>query len=282
MLNELEDSLTEHGIQVKGLKLLSQQHGSGVWLVPLEARDFILKVGPNKNISSEAWGLRTLRSVDGVWAPEVIQTWSEEGKGFLLMEHIPSRSGKDKDMLTLGMMVATLHGQVSDDFGAETDNFIGSLYQDNTPMSSWADFWWKRRIGPQLDLAKVQGYNLVQAYPDIESRIRSSAIVQEVTHGSLLHGDLWNGNYMIHEDGRPFLIDPCPYYGDPRVDLAMTKLFGGFGSSFYSAYSSTSTHGLDFNEEVCRFYQLYFLLNHLNMFGRGYLAGVEACLSGIR
>ena len=155
MLNDLEHTLTEHGLQVKGLKPLSRQHGSGVWLAHLEGRDSILKVGPAKNISTEAWGLRALRSVEGVWAPEVIQTWSEEEKGFLLMEHIPSRSGKDKDMLTLGVMVATLHGQISDQFGAETNNFIGSLHQDNSPMSSWADFWWERRIGPQLDLAKA-------------------------------------------------------------------------------------------------------------------------------
>jgi fructosamine-3-kinase len=242
----------------------------------------ILKVGPCKKIRAEAWGLRCLGSVEGVRAPEVIDSWSDGGKGFLMMEHIPSRSAKDMDMARLGEMVARLHGQISDKFGAETNNFIGSLHQDNTPVSSWADFWWGKRIGPQLDLAKSNGYDLLKSYPDIETKIRSSRIVQEVDQGRLLHGDLWNGNYLIHGDGTPFLIDPCPYYGDPRVDLAMTRLFGGFGPTFYEAYTHNADPELDFNEEVCQFYQLYFLLNHLNMFGTGYLGGVKTCLNGLR
>jgi fructosamine-3-kinase len=282
MFRGLEQDLAERGYHAVHVEPLSRQHGAEVFKVDLKDRRAIIKRGARRAIMSEAWGLNKLDTVKGVSTPGVFDSWTREDYGLILMEFIPSRQAQDQDLRRLGEMVASLHRATASYFGAEMDNFIGSLDQDNTAMDRWPDFWWEKRILPQLILAASRGFDFFSAYPDIERTIRSSHIVREVRKGSLLHGDLWNGNFLIHEDGRPYLLDPCPYYGDPRVDLAMTRLFGGFRPTFYQAYTHNSDPELDFNEEVCQFYQLYFLLNHLNMFGTGYLGGVKTCLNGLR
>jgi protein-ribulosamine 3-kinase len=163
-----------------------------------------------------------------------------------------------------------MHRSRGERFGWARDNYIGSTPQANTLCASWAQFWREHRLRPQLELARRNGYAI---------DVGNVADLLEA-HGpqpSLVHGDLWSGNIGFLSDGAPVLFDPAVYYGDREVDLAMTGLFGGFPPEFYSAYEKAWP--LPAGQEVRKhLYNLYHLLNHLNLFGRGYFAQVNSTL----
>jgi len=146
----------------------------------------------------------------------------------------------------------------------------GSTPQENGTSASWAEFWRRRRLEPQLVLASRNGYRLEA--PPVWRLLEGHQPV-----ASLLHGDLWRGNAGFLADGAPVLFDPAVYYGDREADLAMTELFGGFPQEFYEAYSEAWPLGEGY-ELRKPLYNLYHLLNHLNLFGGGYLAQVRATL----
>jgi fructosamine-3-kinase len=168
-----------------------------------------------------------------------------------------------------------MHRYTSECFGFYEDNFIGATPQlnipDNFESSDWTLFYLNKRLLFQFHLAERNGYtdeNFRRLFSNLEKRL------PEILKGSeeppaLLHGDLWSGNFMVNKAGNATLIDPAVYYGHREAELAMTKLFGGFSSSFYSAYNKTYPlkSGWEFREEV---YTLYHVLNHLNLFGAGY------------
>ena len=172
----------------------------------------------------------------------------------------------------LGEHLAAMHRATADRFGWTRDNTIGSTPQSNTQEQSWIDFWREHRLRPQLELAATKrlsrrdcrssGERLLEQMPALFSGHR--------LRPSLLHGDLWGGNAAATHDGTPVIFDPAVYYGDREADLAMTELFGGFPSSFYAAYRAACA-------VVCRLcvrrelYNLYHVLNHLNLFGGAYL-----------
>jgi fructosamine-3-kinase len=155
------------------------------------------------------------------------------------------------------------------------DNTIGSTPQKNTPRQDWVAFWREQRLGYQLQLAARQGHGgalqrqgeqLLEYLPDFFTDHRPQA--------SLLHGDLWSGNYSIDSQGQPVIFDPAVYFGDREADLAMTELFGGFGAEFYAAYNSSWP--LEPGYAVRKtLYNLYHILNHLNLFGGGYLSQAQ-------
>jgi fructosamine-3-kinase len=193
------------------------------------------------------------------------------------MEFIESKSPSNLDFKTLGSKLAELHQNTSDVFGLNKDNFIGSLFQSNKPNSSWVDFYLKERLLSQLQLAK-------QNHLLSEKECPSEKMISEKLENlflnvkpSLLHGDLWSGNYLIAKDGTPFLIDPATYYGHSEVDIAMTKLFGGFGDDFYNAYYRNNTTDSKTASRI-EIYQLYYLLVHLNLFGKSYYNSVHSIL----
>jgi fructosamine-3-kinase len=172
----------------------------------------------------------------------------------------------------LGRGLAAVH-RSSGAWGWEVDNFIGSLPQENAPAASWADFWWARRLEPQLRLTRAAGRlparereweRLSEALP----RLLAPA---EDDGPSLLHGDLWSGNVVATARG-PALVDPAAYRGHREVDLAMTELFGGFGAAFYAAYEEAWPLRPGYRTERRAVYQLFYLLVHVNLFGGGYVA----------
>ena len=157
------------------------------------------------------------------------------------------------------------------------DNFIGSLPQQNSHYDAWTDFYIANRLLPQFVLAVDTGRLGASDFP---SEDKLHTVLSELFEGirpSLLHGDLWGGNYLISSDGIPYLIDPAVYDGHSEVDLAMSRLFGGFGSRFYAAYHEVipSQKG---SEERNAVYQLYYLLVHLNLFGASYYPSVMQIL----
>jgi fructosamine-3-kinase len=214
--------------------------------------------------AAEADGLVALRAA-GCRAPEPLSHGSVGPESYLLMEYLELKSRGD--YAALGRMLAALHDRQGESFGWARDNYIGATPQKNARSTRWAEFWRTRRLVPQAALAKRNGYAI-----DIGSVC--DLLEKHEPAPSLLHGDLWSGNAGFLANGAPVLFDPAVYCGDREADLAMTELFGAFPPEFYSAYGPLPA-GYETRKHL---YNLYHLLNHLNLFGGGYLAQVKATL----
>ncbi len=215
--------------------------------------------------AAEADGLRALQS-GGLRVPAPLGQGVAGGRAYLLLEYLELRN--TGDFAALGRMLAHAHKQAGPRFGWHRDNYIGATPQANGWCDDWAQFWWKRRLQPQLELARRNGFEVEAPAPDI--------LDGHYPQPSLLHGDLWSGNAGFTAAG-PVVFDPAVYYGDRETDLAMTELFGGFPADFYRAYEKAFP--LDESYEKRKpLYNLYHLLNHLNLFGGGYLPQVKATL----
>ena len=191
-----------------------------------------------------------------------------------------SAGGLDKASgARLGEQLASMHRTLGAGFGWMRDNTIGSTPQINTQESDWIVFWRDHRLGFQLTLAahdghtgelQRQGERLLQRLPSFFSDYRPLP--------SLLHGDLWGGNAAATAAGEPVIFDPAVYYGDREADIAMTELFGNFPPAFYAAYRATWP--LDTGYAQRRdLYNLYHVLNHLNLFGAGYLRQAQSMIA---
>lgn len=231
--------------------------------------------------AAECMGLLELsnavKGIEGISVPKSL-AWGLDGdRSFLLMEHISQ--GRLKSGVSFGESLAELHrGARSDTCGFEQNNWIGSTPQLNNLTASWHVFFAEYRLGFQWKMAREKGFGDLttdRAMERIQSNI--SNILPAPDRPSLLHGDLWGGNWMAGVEGRVWLIDPAVYYGHREADIAMTELFGGFPSEFHDVYQSTWPLDPGFGERK-KLYNLYHLLNHLNLFGSSYWPGV---MSGI-
>jgi fructosamine-3-kinase len=240
------------------------------------SRRYFLKINAPERLAmyeAEQEGLRELAAARALRVPEPLFCGRAGSHSFLLMEHLDlARAG---DSASLGSGLAALHQATWERFGWKMDNTIGLTPQVNTPASDWVEFWRDNRLGFQLNLAKRNGH----AGPLQREGDRLMSRLHGLFDGydpapSLLHGDLWGGNYGYLASGTPVIYDPAVYYGDRESDLAMTELFGGFGPSFYAAYRSAwpLDHGYGARKLL---YQLYHVLNHLNLFGPAYLGQAE-------
>lgn len=239
---------------------------------------------------AEAEGLEALRSAGAISVPGVIARGVDDNESFLLLEYIEEGRRSPAASEELGRRLAQLHMAdtenmtVSDDmtgtanlvpggrYGFLHDNYIGAGFQCNEPAETWTEFFKERRLRPQFE--KASSYWDVDERKSIERFLdRVDRYIAEPERPSLLHGDLWAGNYMIDSSGEPWLIDPAAYVGHAEADLAMTELFGGFDRRFYDSYRETSgiNSGYADRRDI---YNLYHLLNHLNLFGGSYLYSV--------
>jgi protein-ribulosamine 3-kinase len=218
--------------------------------------------------AAEADGLGALRAA-GVRAPEPLAT-GVAGHAYLLLEYLDL--GGRRDFAALGRMLAEAHRKPGPRFGWQRDNYIGSTPQINSWSEDWSEFWIERRLRPQFERAKRNGFTL--SVPSLK------LLDGHKPQPSLLHGDLWSGNAGFTANG-PVVFDPAVYYGDREADLAMTELFGGFPREFYRAYEEAFPLDAGYAGRK-PLYNLYHLLNHLNLFGRGYLAQVEETLGLLR
>jgi protein-ribulosamine 3-kinase len=213
---------------------------------------------------AEAEGLAALRP--HIRVPQVLDRGIKGGKAYIRLEFLHlEKSGNWRD---LGRMLAKLHRQTGPRFGWSRDNYIGLSPQQNGWCDDWLEFWRTQRMQPQLELARKNGFAVDP--PDL------NLLKTHRPQPSLLHGDLWSGNAGFTADG-PVIYDPAVYYGDRETDLAMTELFGGFPREFYRAYNEAFLLEPGY-EKRKHLYNLYHLLNHLNIFGGGYLAQVNATL----
>ncbi|MGQ1784295.1 fructosamine kinase family protein [Saccharicrinis sp. GN24d3] len=229
---------------------------------------FFLKQGfSNGMFPCEANGLKELEKSASIKTPKVVAV----DEDFLLLEYI-EQGGKSREaMFNFGCSFAQMHQYTGSNFGFYEDNFIGATPQINSPNENWLDFYHEKRLLYQYKLAEKNGYantSLKNKFKSIERQLPEILSGSE-ERPSLLHGDLWGGNYLIDSSGNAVLIDPAVYYGHREADLAMTKLFGGFSGEFYKGYQQTLPlkDGYAYRENI---YLLYHVLNHLNLFGTGY------------
>jgi len=226
---------------------------------------------PAGMFAAEADGLRALRAASPLRVPEPVAVGDDGTTSWLLMEHIVAGTVGGDVLSRLGRGVAEMHSVDSGDtFGWELNNWIGSLDQANEPVPTWADFWRDRRIAPQLALARSQGRARDSAFDALLDVIPDA--LADVHRPDLLHGDLWGGNWFAGTVGEPVLIDPAVYRGHGEVDLAMSELFGGFGSAFFDAYHEVRGITPAYDAYRRALYQLYYLLVHVNLFGGAYEA----------
>jgi fructosamine-3-kinase len=238
-----------------------------------------VKYGPRSShdvFAVEAAGLEALRGASPeLRVPAVIACShpDADAPAWLALEWLEAGPDSARCAERLGRGLAGLHRVGQPGWGWQREGYIGPLPQGNAGTDSWAEFWWSRRLEPQLARARREG-SLPGARNDWErlsARLADLLAPAESEGASLLHGDLWGGNVIALASGEPALVDPAVYRGHREVDLAMTELFGGFAPRFYAAYRETWPLAAGYTEVRRDVYQLYYLLVHVNLFGGGYV-----------
>lgn len=239
-------------------------------------QSFFLKVNshvPDDMFEREAEGLETLSSVMCLHVPKVFLF----GKEFILLEDMKPSMPKSEFWHDFGMQLAYVHLNIKAKFGFFRDNYIGSTPQINGWVENGYDFYADNRLLFQARLALEKELIDIQRLKKIETLAARLPLLIPEQPASLLHGDLWSGNVIADWNGDPVLIDPAVYYGWAEAELAMTALFGGFPGEFYQAYREVRPLDADFRDRF-PIYNLYHLLNHLNLFGTSYLGQVDSIL----
>ncbi|MGM0636177.1 MAG: fructosamine kinase family protein [Bacteroidota bacterium] len=245
-----------------------------VYLLTTKQGEFVIKINdknryPNM-FEKEADGLQKLASTKTFRIPKVIDFGSYENNSFLVLEYISSGKTTSGFWCEFAEKLAQLHQHQNSHFGYISNNYIGKLVQKNPRSLTATDFYIHHRLAPQFEIAQQNGFtfkNLHQFYTNIEKEIPSEK-------ASLIHGDLWSGNYMIDEQNQPVLIDPAVCFAPREMDLAMMHLFGGFPSEVFEEYDAVFPLVEGWKNRV-ELFQLYYLLVHLNLFGSGYFASVN-------
>lgn len=280
------DELARTGFRIDSRRPPAAVAGGDIneaWRVDTGSASLFLKTGPNSAydmFAAEAEGLAELGAAEAVRVPGVIAIGQTDRDAFLALEWLDiGRPTADSDS-RLGERLAELHRVTAKQFGWKRDNTIGRTPQPNPWTDDWVEFFREHRLCFQLDLAAQSGHRgEIQSLGAALSEALPSLFDGYDVLPSLLHGDLWGGNRAAIDD-EPVIFDPATYYGDRESDIAMTMLFGRFNASFYDAYESAWPFAAG-HERRIELYQLYHLLNHLNLFGSGYAGSVFHCLQSL-
>jgi fructosamine-3-kinase len=243
-------------------------------------RSYFVKLNGGEHLAmfeAEAAGLTELAAAGGPRVPRPLCTGMADGAAFIVMEWIDLGRQRTASAAEAGRQLARMHRCTRERFGWERDNTIGSTPQPNTQNADWVAFWRDQRLGFQLALAARHGHG--GALQERGARLLEilPVLLDHQPEASLLHGDLWGGNIGYDADGTPVIFDPAVYFGDREADLAMTELFGGFGADFYAAYREAWPLPPGYATRKL-LYNLYHILNHLNLFGRGYLSQAQGMI----
>lgn len=225
----------------------------------------------------ESNGLNQLKATNSIGIPEVVCVDKSDTDAFILMEYVDQSTPDKTFWIEFGRQLSDLHHHTTDYFGNDLDNYIGSLSQSNTKYNRWSDFFVSERLLPLVKMARDQqriSQNHAIQFDKLYTKIETLFPAEKP---ALLHGDLWSGNFLCSVKRLPILIDPAVYYGHREMDIAMTKLFGGFDSLFYESYNNhfLMEKGWEKRVDLCN---LYPLLVHLNLFGSSYLYDIESTL----
>lgn len=265
----LSEIAEENNFELKSFSRLTGGDINDVFLLSTSSGKLVVKLNEAEKFpgmfDAEKRGLQTLARAKAVDIPKVFRTGVLESHSYILLEYKPA-GPKSKDFAEVfGRELAALHKTTSTSFGFTGDNYIGSLPQQNQAADSASEFYITRRLHPQLKIAGEKGYELKVK----DSFFKNLAELIPGEPPALIHGDLWNGNYIINSEGLPCLIDPATAFAPREMDLAMMKLFGGFHEGIFNSYHENFPLATGFEERV-PLWQLYYLLVHLNLFGLGY------------
>ncbi|MCB7482490.1 fructosamine kinase family protein [Christiangramia sediminis] len=267
----------DFGKELTGFSRLTGGDINDVFLLNCAAEKFVVKINNNKRFpgmfEAEEAGLKELAASGVIDVPEALKTGHAGSQSYLILEYKEPALKASNFWEVFGEHLAALHQQTSDSFGFKNDNYIGSLPQYNDRKKSSAEFYIEMRIKPQIKMAEEKGFQLNVSenfYKNCENMIPSEP-------PALIHGDLWNGNYLVNSAGMPCLIDPAVAYAPREMDLGMMKLFGGFDEIMFQTYNEI--YPLQGNwQERTPLWQLYYLLVHLNIFGAGYRSQVSSII----
>ncbi len=249
--------------------------------VSSDAASYFLKTNSTAQAAAmfktEAAGLALLALSASIKLPEVIDFGTTSVGSYILMSFHSSGMRPKGFWEDFGAALAQFHRTTAPDFGLDHNNFIGSLPQSNGQHSTWPSFYWEERIMPQLKISECQkGMQTIDFQEFEKFYLRLSDLFPEEPP-ALVHGDLWSGNFLCGTDGAPVLFDPAASFSHREMDLAMTRLFGGFDRPFYRGYEEVWPLAPGFEERLPA-YQLYYLLVHMNLFGGSYLRSVREIL----
>lgn len=255
---------------------------NAAWLMETAQDNFFVKLNSADKLEmfvAEAQGLAAIAATRTLRTPTPICYGTVDWQAYLVLEYIALGPGEPAAQAVLGERLAAMHRVTRATHGWTRDNTIGTTPQHNNPTADWTEFWREQRLGFQLRLAAQHGYaDRLQALGTRLLAQLPALLAGHAPSASLLHGDLWSGNYGFDGRGAPVIFDPAVYYGDRETDLAMTELFGGFSGHFYRAYDAAYPLPAGYAQRKS-LYNLYHVLNHLNLFGGSYLHQAEQLMS---
>lgn len=270
-----------HGGDINESYCLSLSDGSAVFM----------KCNSLKNLSffeAEAKGLDALRKTEAIGVPKALAIGTDKTQrmSFLLMEYLERAARLTAYWEMFGRELAAMHradcteftaaGQ-GRPFGFTHDNYIGASPQINTPKENWITFFRECRLLPQIKMAeRYLDSKMRKQFAKLMDHLDSYLVEPEFP--SLIHGDLWSGNSVCGPNGKAWILDPAVYVGHYEAELAMTELFGGNPQSFYDAYHEVTPIDSGYHDRR-DLYNLYHMLNHLNLFGGTYLGSVQRILN---
>lgn len=225
----------------------------------------------------ELRGLEDLREANVISVPRPLCYGAAGNRAFLLLEFLEKGTAAPDFWESFAASVSRLHDHTRPYFGLNAANYIGSIKQYNTPYTSWSVFYAFNRLMPLAKMA-FDNYRIDRhVLQQLENLCRRLPQLFPEEPPALLHGDLWSGNFLVGDNGKAVIFDPAVYYGHREMDLAMTRLFGGFDTRFYYTYQAIRPLEPGWQQRLglC---QLYPLLVHLNLFGGNYYNDVKDVL----
>lgn len=226
---------------------------------------------------TEAAGLEAIRKTQTIATPTVFSCQQLDDIAFIVLAYIESGPKTKKFWKDFGVALARMHQKKQAYYGFPEDNFIGLLPQPNPRMENWVDFYRDARLQTQIELAGKNHRMETTDYQSFDRLLNRLSELLPEEHPSLIHGDLWSGNFIADLNEEGALIDPASCYAHREMDIAMSKLFGGFSPVFYEAYQQTFPLLEGWRERI-PLYQLYYLMAHVNLFGGSYLPSVRQIL----
>ncbi|MBE9583803.1 fructosamine kinase family protein [Mucilaginibacter sp. JRF] len=279
LLNAVEQQLNEHIIRYEPV---SGGDINDAYCLHTDSDTYFIKINSKTRFpgmfAAEAKGLSLIASTNTIATPRVILQSDAGYNSYLLLEWLDTKSANASDMQALGEQLATMHRVSADSFGLPYNNYMGSLHQSNKQYLRWADFFIEERLMPMVKLAVDKSLLNNNDLKQFDKLYNNLANLFDEEAPSLIHGDLWGGNYLIANNGKPYLIDPAVSYGHREFDIAMTTLFGGFSNDFYTAYNDAFPLATGWQQRLA-LWNIYPLLVHLILFGVMYKQQVMGNLS---
>ena len=265
-------------LEIRSIDSLTGGDINEVFVITSDKGKFVIKINDASRFpgmfDAEKLGLDLLREPEVFDVPQPLETGIAGSHSYLILECIDTGTPSADFWRVFGEQVAKLHQTSASSFGLRSDNYIGSLPQYNQHRNSASAFYIDMRLQPQLTMAAEKGFDL-----NVSDKFLTNCkeLIPEEPP-ALVHGDLWNGNYLVNSRGLPCLIDPAVAFAPREMDLGMMHLFGGFSSELFDIYNEIYPLQGNWKDRL-DLWKLYYLLVHLNIFGAGYLNQVNSIIS---